>query len=76
MAGRADTADINDFISAHDVGNFDHVVDDANGSFWFEFGIRTQPAFVFIDDDGTITSHSGRLGLEELTTEVKNLRAT
>ncbi len=39
---------------------------DDNGDVWREFGIRTQPAFIFIDDDGTLDTHVGALGLSAL----------
>ena len=54
---------------------FDHLVD-LDGQIWREFGITSQPAFTFINDDGTIDSRPGAMGLESLTAAVEDLIAT
>ena len=75
MAGKSEQAAMEAFVEQFGVGAFPHVIDD-DGSLWAEFDVSSQPAFAFIDDDGTITVHNGPLGAEELTARVEELRAT
>ncbi len=73
MAGRADQGDIEEFISTLAVGAFPHTVDD-DGTIWERFGIRSQPAFVFLNDDGTATLHNGGLGADGLADAIEQLQ--
>lgn len=73
MAGRADQADIEAFISNLSVGAFPHTVDD-DGTIWERFGIRSQPSFVFLNDDGTTTLHNGALGVAGLSEAIEKLQ--
>ncbi len=73
MAGKADQGDIEDFISNLAVGAFAHTVDD-DGSIWAQFGIRSQPSFVFLNDDGTTTVHNGPLGVDGLSDAIEQLQ--
>lgn len=66
VAGRDDLEAINDFIATLDVSGFPHIVDET-GEVWAGYGITTQPAFVFINDDGSMETHVGALGVEGLT---------
>jgi len=75
VAGRDDLGAINDFISELGVGEFDHAVDD-DGSLWADFGIASQPAFIFIDDSGEMTTHQGALGEDGLAERLDELAAT
>jgi len=42
---------------------------------WREFDITSQPAFVFMNDDGTTESRIGAMGLESLTARIVELIA-
>lgn len=75
VAGRDDASEFNEWVDSRGVTAFDHIAD-ADGSVWAEFGIRTQPAFVFINDDGTFENHNGSLGLDSLTDRVNALIAS
>lgn len=72
VAGRADASTFNEWVESRGVAAFDHIADD-DGSVWGEFGIRTQPAFVFINDDGTFEAVNGRLGTDSLTERITAL---
>lgn len=74
MAGKADLDEMKDFTSRLGVDSFRHVIDD-DGSLWSQFSVRSQPAFAFIDDDGTIDVHNGSLNAEGLTSRIEALRA-
>jgi len=54
------------------VGAFPHIVDES-GDVWATYGVRTQPAFVFINDDGTSETHIGALGEAGLTERINAL---
>lgn len=60
------------FIDRHDLGGFDHLVDD-DGALWARFGIVSQPAWVFVDDDGTSRKVQGSLGADGLRAEIARL---
>lgn len=75
MAGRAEADEFVSFVAERGVSSFEHIAD-GDGSVWAEFGVRSQPAFVFINDDGTVENHQGRLGLESLTDRVNSLIAS
>jgi hypothetical protein len=60
------------FIDNFEVGSFDHIADD-EGAVWAEFGITSQPAFAFINDDGTVKTVVSRLGEERLAEEIAAL---
>ena len=74
MAGRSDTAAMEAFVSDLGVTGFPHVVDD-DGTLWAQFDVLTQPAFAFIDNDGTITVHTGALGADALANQLEELLA-
>ena len=73
MAGKSDAEAMNNFVTDLNVDEFPHIVDE-DGAVWSEFGIGSQPAFVFINDDGTITNHNGALGAEALAERLTELR--
>ncbi len=62
------------FIDRHGVDGFDHLVD-GDGSLWERFGIVTQPAWVFINDDGTAKTLVGILGEDGLNREIDELQS-
>lgn len=62
------------FIDRHGLDGFDHLVDD-DGALWARFGIVSQPAWVFVDDDGTAKKVQGALGADGLRAEIERLTA-
>lgn len=60
VAGRDDLSAIQGFIDNRGVDAFPHIADET-GEIWATFDVRSQPAFVFIDDDGTIADGTGSL---------------
>ncbi len=65
VAGRDDLDAIQSFIATRGVGEFQHIADES-GDVWTEFEVRSQPAYVFINDDGTISDPTGTLSEDEL----------
>ncbi len=74
VAGRDDLSAIQGFIDDRGVGAFPHIADES-GEIWATFDVRSQPAFVFIDDDGTIVDGTGSLSEEGLTERLDELVA-
>lgn len=60
------------FIDRHGVDGFEHLVD-GDGSLWERFGIVTQPAWIFVNDDGTAKTLVGILGEDGLRAEIDEL---
>ena len=61
-----------DFVDETGVGAFDHWID-INGAVWVELGVIDQPAFAFVNDDGTVEVEIGALGEDGLTERLQNL---
>ena len=59
------------FVEEHGLDEITHVVDE-DGSLWARFGITYQPAWVFVDDDGTSQVVAGGL-YDELDARVQDL---
>jgi len=74
VAGRDDLRDMQEFVSERGVSGFDHVADEEN-EIWATFGVTSQPAFVFINDDGSVETVVSSLGLDGLTDRVEALSA-
>lgn len=74
VAGRDEAATFQEWITSREVDGFEHIAD-PNIVVWREFGITSQPAFVFINDDGTSESRIGAMGLEGLTSRINELIA-
>lgn len=51
---------------------FPHIADE-EGDVWGAFDILSQPAFVFIDDDGTVVDRTGSLGADGLAERLDDL---
>ncbi|NNF64414.1 MAG: TlpA family protein disulfide reductase [Acidimicrobiia bacterium] len=66
IAGRDDLDPIVVFIDDYDVGSFEHIIDET-GALWDNFGIVTQPSFIFLDANGEVDSYIGALGVGGLT---------
>jgi hypothetical protein len=75
MAGKAEQAAMEAFVDNLGVDAFPHAID-GDGSIWAQFDVVSQPAFAFIDDDGTITVHNGGLGIDGLSSRIEELTAT
>lgn len=75
VAGRDDLRDMEEFVAEYGVEGFEHVADE-DVEIWMAYGITTQPAFVFINDDGTSETLISALGLEGLTSRVEALAAS
>jgi hypothetical protein len=75
VAGRDELAPIQDFVADLDVGSFPHVVDDKL-EIWGAYGVRSQPTFAFLNDDGTVEVRGGSLGVEGLGERIEELIAS
>jgi thiol-disulfide isomerase/thioredoxin len=53
VAGRGEVEAMDEFVADTGTGALTHVVDD-DGSIWAAYGVTSQPAFAFIDADGTL----------------------
>lgn len=62
-----------EFVDRHGLEAFPHLVDD-DGALWERFGIINQPAWVFVDDDGTTRTVQGSLSEDGLRSEIERLR--
>lgn len=60
------------FIDLEGVRGFNHVAD-VEGEIWSDFGIVSQPSWVFIDAEGNAETVLGRLGEEKLTERIEAL---
>lgn len=75
MSGRDDVAPMIDFVEQFELEGFPHAVD-ADGAIWGGFGVITQPAWAFVDDDGSVEVLLGGLGAEGLRSRVEGLLAS
>jgi peroxiredoxin len=75
VAGRDDLETIRGFIEARGVSAFPHIADES-GEVWSAFDVRSQPSFVFIDDDGTIAGEAGSLSEEGIAERLDALIAS
>ena len=60
------------FVDEFAVGAFEHIADEY-GQVWAEYGISSQPSFVFIDDSGEIDTVVGALGASGLESRIEAL---
>lgn len=65
MAGRDSTGPMRAFVERHGLGDLPHAVDD-DGSLWARFGVRAQPAWVFVDRSGKTETVFGPLATPQL----------
>jgi len=66
MSGRADLSDVQSFIDEFALDGFPHTIDES-GELWAGYGVAGQPAWVFIDADGTTETVAGSLGEAGIT---------
>lgn len=72
VAGRDDVGQMEEFVERHGLGDITHVVD-ADGSIWGSYGISYQPAWVFVEPDGTASVAPGALGRDGLLDAVDDV---
>jgi len=72
VAGRGKQAEMAQFVSDTGVGSFAQLAD-LDGSIWSAFGIYGQPAYAFINNDGTVEVFVGSLGKKSLTERFEQL---
>jgi len=75
VAGRDDTEAINAFVNDLSVDGFEHIID-LDGVVWGQYDIFSQPAFAFINDDGTVETVMGAMGEDGLIEAAERLRST
>ena len=63
---------IQEFVADRSVSGFPHIVDET-GDIWAGFDVRGQPAFVFINDDGSVYGPFGSLDPDELAEMLEEL---
>ena len=74
VPGKGGTSEMERFVADTGTGELRHAVD-TDGRIWQSFGVVGQPAFAFVDDDGTVEVFNGGLGFEELTERMEELSA-
>lgn len=75
IAGRADESEITEATTRLGIDGFEHAIDDS-GAIWVGFDVTSQPAFAFVDDDGTVEIHRGAMSEDELRERIAELRAS
>ncbi|WP_395153494.1 redoxin domain-containing protein [Ilumatobacter sp.] len=75
VPGRGQLDEMVDFVNDTGTGSITHVPD-LNGDIWSAFGVYGQPAFAFIDDDGSVEVFIGGMGGDALAERIDQLIAT
>jgi hypothetical protein len=75
VASRDTIEQIEAFVADTGVDTFPHAAD-IDGDVWEFYGIGSQPAFVFINDDGTFDTRLGSLDEDVLAERVEQLLAS
>ncbi|WP_061963283.1 redoxin family protein [Demequina aurantiaca] len=66
VAGRSDDpAAMQEFVTDYGVGGIEHLAD-TDGSIWANFSVVSQPAFIFVNDDGTMQGSGGGLTADDI----------
>lgn len=63
---------MNEFVGTYGIGDFTNLAD-IDGDVWAEFGVVSQPAWAFINDDGSVETRLGGLGLDGITEAAQQL---
>jgi hypothetical protein len=74
IPGRGDVPEMQEFVADTGTGGLTHAVD-ADGALWQRFGVVAQPAFAFVDADGTVETFRGSLDPESLRQAADGLLA-
>ena len=72
MAGRDSVGAMAGFVTRHGLDGIPHLVD-GDGSLWARFEVLAQPAWVFVDDGGTVRRVQGSLDEDGLRSELRAL---
>ncbi len=72
VAGLSDAEQAKVFVDDHGVGGFRHLYD-TDGSIWQTFGVTGQPAFAWVNDDGTFTVQQGGIGKWDILANAQEL---
>lgn len=64
-----------EFVNDHGVTGFDHIADEET-EIWSAYEVTSQPAWVFINDDGSRETLVSALGRDGLTERVEGLIAS
>jgi thiol-disulfide isomerase/thioredoxin len=75
VPGRGELDEMRGFVDDTGTGALTHVAD-LGGDIWSAFGVYGQPAFAFIDDDGTVEVFIGGMGGDALAERIDELIAT
>ena len=75
LSGRDDVSAAQEFVDGLGVGGFEHLYDES-GEVWERFGIVSQPAWIFINDDGSVDSQIGALGEGGIRDAIADLEAS
>ena len=74
VPGKGDRSEMEGFVADTGSEGLRHLVDE-DGGIWRSFGVIGQPAFAFVDDDGTVEVFNGGLGFDALTERMAELSA-
>lgn len=72
VPGRDDRGPMRDFVARHGLEHVPQAVDE-DGSLWAKYGVAYQPAWVFIDDDGSVEVRPGALSRDDLEAALDRL---
>ena len=75
VPGKSDQGGMDEFVDAYGLEDLTQIVD-PDGGLWSAFGVASQPAFVLINDDGTITTIQGGLGNQGILDAAAELAAS
>lgn len=75
MAGASELPQYRAFVDKYDLGVIAHAID-PDRSLWASFGVSYQPAWVFIDADGSVDVHAGAYSAADLDARLEELAAS
>jgi thiol-disulfide isomerase/thioredoxin len=75
VPGRGELDEMHDFVDDTGTGSLTHVTD-VDGAIWTAFGVYGQPAYAFIDDNGSVEVFIGGMGGDALSKRIDELIAT
>lgn len=75
VASRGGVGEMEGFVADTGTDGLAHLADES-GSIWSDFGVVTQPAYAFVDDDGSVEVVVGALGEAALTDRMTALAET
>jgi hypothetical protein len=75
MAGRDDPALMPGFVDRYGLDGVPHTIDH-DGSLWARLGIAYQPAWIFVNHDGSVQVVPGSIEADELVATLQDLIRT